>query len=104
MHFSSDLKVILMRIEASHLKIGGEVDFGIWGEYPNRFRISLRWNKETQQYEVYKFYFRGKKEEVIFQSKELSRVVQKACEIANTYAQKVYGKPIYNDIAIENGE
>lgn len=88
-----------MKIKESHLKFGGEVDFGYWGERHNRFRISLRWNKKKQQYEVYKHYFRTKTDEVVFSGKELGAAVKNACDIANGYAEKVYGEPIFKDVA-----
>jgi len=91
-----------LRIEECFLKNGGEVDFGIWQRRtPKSFRISLRWNEEKQQYEVYKHYFRLNVDEVAFSSQNLRLAVEFACDIANNYAEQVYGAPIYKDIVIK---
>ena len=90
-----------MKIKESHLKIGGEVDFGNWGKWDNRFRISLRWNKEKQQYEVYKYFFKTETDEVVFSSKDLNITVKKACDIANEQAKRVFGEPIFKDYGVE---
>ena len=90
-----------MKISASSVKIGGEVDFGNWGTGWGRFRISLRWNKETVQYEVYKFFFRGKREIVVAKNQSITEIVKKACDLANKFAREVFGEDIYHDVAVE---
>jgi len=90
-----------MKISASSVKTGGEVDFGNWGLHWNRFRLSLRWNKEKQQYEVYRFFFRGKREVIVAKDQNITEIVKKACDLANKLAREVYGEDIYHDIAIE---
>ena len=91
-----------MRITASSLKKGVEVDFGNWGSLANRFRISLRWNGKKGVYEVYKFFYRTRKEDVVFSSPRLDEAVGRACQIANYYAKEVFGEPIYRDVAVED--
>lgn len=77
-----------MEIKEVHLKIGGEVDFGYYGEFgKNRFRLSLRLNKETGQYELYKHFFRTltsqeEHEDVLMSSTDLKAVVQEADRLA----------------------
>jgi hypothetical protein len=85
---------VTMRIFERNLKIGGEVDFGYYGEFgKDRFRLSLRFNKDTQQFEVYKHFFatihiagkpldREEPEEVIMSSADLENVVREADKLA----------------------
>lgn len=77
-----------MEIRASFLKTGGEVDFGCYGEFgKDRFRLSLRFNSDTQQYELYKHFFKTltsneEPEEVLMTSSELTPIVREADRLA----------------------
>jgi hypothetical protein len=55
--------VVALRIKPDFFENGGEVDYGIHGEWGNKYRISLR--KAVDAYEVYKHYFHSKQDEIV---------------------------------------
>jgi len=46
-----------------------------WKQPDFNHRLSIRKNLETQEFEVYRFFLRSRKEEVVFSSKSLEEVV-----------------------------
>jgi len=92
-----------MEIKASYLRMGGEVDFGNYGEYgKDRFRLSLRWNSETRRYEVYKHFFKTltsnkETEEVQCSYISLKLAVQYADQIASDLSNSLWKDEVIED-------
>ncbi len=72
-----------VKISAESLKKGKEVDITSHGNAPRNFKISIRYNETFQRFEVFRHYFRTKKNEVEYHSKNLKEVVD--------YIKSMYG-------------
>lgn len=97
-----------MQIVESRLRIGGEVDFGSYGEIgKTRFRLSLRYNKETGQYEFYKHFFKTvtsneEPEEVMMASTDLTKVVREADKLATEFSGTEWKDETVLDLRIQD--
>ncbi len=71
------------KISADSLIKGKEVDITSHRNGPRNFKISIRYNETFQRFEVFRHYFRTKKNEVEYHSRNLKDVVD--------YIKSMYG-------------
>jgi hypothetical protein len=88
-------------VKAEELKVGGEIDYGVYTKVIDGkrtgFRLSLRWNQEKERFEVFRYVFRDKSEHVVSSSAKLTTIVAAANRIANSLC----GKQVYRDVPKE---
>ncbi|MHA1378401.1 MAG: hypothetical protein ACTSRG_08470 [Candidatus Helarchaeota archaeon] len=65
----------------------------VWDAEKKGFKLSVRWSDKEQLYECYKEYFDTDKEEILFQSKELTEVLKRSLTLSNFYAEKTANEP-----------
>jgi hypothetical protein len=71
------------KISAELLMKGNEVDITSHGNGPRYIKISIRYNETFRRFEVFRHYFRTKKNEVEYYSRNLKDVVD--------YIKSMYG-------------
>lgn len=78
-----------MKISAKELRAGLEIDFGGYGQFGvNRYRLTLRWNGQTKEYEFIKHHYqtigtRREHDDVVFKNADLCAIVKQAGEMAS---------------------
>jgi len=75
--------VLMMKISQESLLKGREIDITPPRSSPRNFRISIRYNETYRRFEVYRHYYRTKKNEVEYYSRKIEDVVE--------YIKSMYG-------------
>lgn len=75
-----------LKVSESLLKKGVELDITSHRDSPRAFKLSIRFNEMYQRYEVFKHFYRTKKNEVEYHSKNLRDIVE--------YIKAMYGVDI----------
>jgi hypothetical protein len=75
--------VLMMKISPDSLIKGKEIDITPPRSAPRNFRISIRYNETYRRFEVYRHYYRTKKNEVEYYSRNMEDVVD--------YIKSMYG-------------
>jgi hypothetical protein len=77
------------KISEEYLKKGNEVDITSQGNASRNFRISIRYNEVFRRFEVFRHYYRTKKNEVEYHSKNLKDIIE--------YIKSMYGVEFETD-------
>ncbi len=75
--------LIMRRLSKDSLLKGNEIDITPQRSAPRNFRISIRYNELYRRFEVYRHYYRTKKNEVEYYSRKIEEVVD--------YIKSMYG-------------
>jgi len=75
--------VLMMKISKDSLVKGNEVNITPERTAPRNFRISIRYNETYRRFEVYRHYYRTKKNEVEYYSRNMDDIVE--------YIKSMYG-------------
>ena len=81
--------VLMMKISEDSLIKGYEVFIIMPRRAPRNFRISIRYNETYGRFEVYRHYYRTKKNEVEYYSRKIEEVVE--------YIKSMYGVEFETD-------
>ncbi len=82
-----------IKVSEELLKKGIEVDIASHRNSPRAFKLSVRFNEMYQRYEVFRHYYRTRKNEVEYHSKNLHEVVE--------YLRTMYGVDMKIESATE---